>query len=60
MKMVYLLWSSDDGDARIIEEIFAHKIDAEECLRQFKEQDQQNGRFDHYWIQEKQVHHGKA
>jgi hypothetical protein len=53
--MVYLLWSGDDRE-RHLEEIFKHKIDAEKCLRIFKEQDEQSGRVYHYWIQEKEVH----
>ncbi len=54
MKMVYLLWSGGDRE-RQLEEIFAHKIDAEACLHEFKEQDEQCGRVYHYWIQEKEV-----
>jgi hypothetical protein len=54
MKMVYLLWSGTGLDQRL-EEIFAFKIDAEKCLRVFKEQDANSGRVYHYWIQEKEV-----
>jgi hypothetical protein len=55
MRMVYLLWLGDDQE-RHLEEIFAYKIDAEKCLREFQEQDKINGRvFYHYWIQEKEV-----
>ena len=53
--IVYLLWSNDGGEKHL-EEIFAAKIDAEKCLREFKEQDGQSGLFYHYWIQEKEMH----
>jgi hypothetical protein len=53
--MVYLLWISD-SEVEHLEEIFMQKIDAEKCLREFKEQDKQSGRVYHYWIQEKEVH----
>lgn len=52
--MVYILWLSD-GTTKHIEEIFAHKIDAEKLMREFKELDAQDGRVYHYWIQEKEV-----
>lgn len=53
--MVYILWSGIGLD-QCLEEIFAYKLDAEACMRKFKEQDQQGGRSYHYWIQEKGVH----
>ena len=54
MRMVYLLWSGGDRE-RHLEEIFAHKIDAEKATRLYKEQDANSGRVYHYWIQEKEV-----
>ena len=51
MKMVYLLWSSD-SEVQQLEEIFANEIDALQCARMFKEQDEVGY---HYWIQEKEV-----
>ena len=55
MRMVYLLWSGGDRESHL-EEIFAYKIDAEACMRRFKEQDIHGGRVYHYWIQERGVH----
>lgn len=54
---VYLLWESD-GETKLLDTIFAHKIDAEKTMRLLKEQDAQHGRAGayHYWIQEKEVH----
>lgn len=53
---VYLLWLSD-GETKLIDNIFAHKIDAEKAMRLLKEQDESGGRGGayHYWIQEKEV-----
>jgi len=54
--MVYLLWESD-GETRRLDEIFAHKIDAEKTIRLLKEQDEAAGRAGAYFysIQEKEV-----
>lgn len=54
---VYLLWESD-GETKLLDTIFAHKIDAEKTIRLLKEQDAKFGRAGayHYWIQEKEVH----
>jgi hypothetical protein len=50
--MIWILWSNDMGEQGAhIEELFAHKIDAEEYMRTCKESDV----YGHYWIQEKEV-----
>jgi hypothetical protein len=58
--MVWILWCNDSFSLKVklddkqgvhIEELFAHKIDAEEYMRTC-EKDDQGGR---YWIQEKEV-----
>jgi hypothetical protein len=50
--MVWILWGNDMGEQGAhIEELFAHKIDAEEYMRTCKESDV----YGHYWIQEKEV-----
>ena len=50
--MVWILWCNDKGERGVhIEELFAHKIDAEEYMRTCKESDV----YGHYWIQEKMV-----
>ena len=58
--MVWILWCNDSISSKVkdadkqgahIEELFAHKIDAEEYMRTCKESDV----YGHYWIQEKEV-----
>jgi hypothetical protein len=50
--MVWILWCNDKGERGVhIEELFAHKIDAEAFMRKCIEDDQHG----HYWIQEKGV-----
>ena len=60
MKTVWILWANDsfslnvkldDKQGVYIEELFAHKIDAEAFMRKCIEDDR-GGR---YWIQERQV-----
>jgi len=60
MKTVWILWGNDsfslktkmdDKQGVYIEELFAHKIDAEAFMRKCIEDDR-GGR---YWIQERQV-----
>lgn len=59
MKPVYLLWSADTqkhAQDKCLEEIFAHKIDAEKAIHEFRYKDKQSGASYHYWIQEKEIH----
>jgi hypothetical protein len=50
--MVWILWCNDKGEQGVhIEELFAHKIDAEAYMRACEIEDKQS----HYWIQEKKV-----
>lgn len=59
MEIVYLLWSADTqktAQDKCLEEIFAHKIDAERAMRAFKDTDKGSGASYHYWIQEKEVY----
>ena len=60
MKTVWILWANDSSSLNVklddkqgvyIEELFAHKIDAEAFMRKCIEDDR-GGR---YWIQERQV-----
>ena len=51
--MVWILWCNDKGERGVhIEELFAHKIDAEAYMRKCKEEDDP---IRLYWIQEKEV-----
>jgi hypothetical protein len=58
--MVWILWCNDSVSDKVklsnkrgvhIEELFAHKIEAESYMRKCKEDDP----YGHYWIQEKEV-----
>ncbi len=58
--MVWILWCNDSISSKVklddkqgvhIEELFAHKIDAEAYMRACEIEDKQS----HYWIQEKKV-----
>ena len=58
--IVWILWGNDSNSIMVkpdykkgvhLEEVFAHKIDAEEYMRKCEEDDHGI----HYWIQEKKI-----
>ena len=54
MKMVYLLWWSDGGH-RWVEGVYADKTLAEADIREFRKQDEADGRTYNYSIQEREL-----
>ena len=60
MNRVWILWSNDSNSLMVkpddrqgvhLEELFAHKIDAEAYMRKCAKEDNDI----HYWIQEKEI-----